>query len=91
MNVFQQTLNCLLILTTGDNGCVLIDTGDSWTAGKQFMEKMNDLLEKKPIKAIILTHFHPDHTSGASVFLKRYITKDYFITKNINFTISQIP
>ena len=66
--------NCILI--EGEDGCVLIDTLEAYEAArevKQVFEEQFGLGGKnKPIKAIILTHFHGDHTYGFDIFKEAY-------------------
>lgn len=53
----------------GDNGVVIVDTGlDTISAEKVLADfrKITDM----PIKAIVLTHAHGDHTGGISVFAR---------------------
>ena len=58
--------NCIMI--EGDSGIVIIDTMESNDIAKEVLIEFRKITEK-PIKAIILTHFHADHTNGISVFL----------------------
>jgi uncharacterized sulfatase len=54
-------------MIVGDRGLTIVDTGmDAVSAGKVLADfrKVTD----KPIKAIILTHSHGDHTGGIRVF-----------------------
>ena len=51
----------------GDDGLVIIDTGMSVEDGTRIMEEFRKLSEK-PVKAIIFTHAHGDHTGGAAAF-----------------------
>ncbi len=50
--------NCM----AGDDGCALIDTLESGGAMREAMEEFGQVLDEKPIRAIIITHSHPDHT-----------------------------
>ena len=39
---------------------------------KVVIEALKSVIKEKPIEAIVLTHFHPDHTLGLDVFLAEY-------------------
>ncbi|TWT67582.1 alkyl/aryl-sulfatase [Allorhodopirellula solitaria] len=51
----------------GDDGVVIIDTGMSIDDGNQILAEFRKLTNK-PVKAIIFTHSHGDHTGGAAAF-----------------------
>lgn len=51
----------------GDEGLVIIDTGMSVDDGTRIMEEFRKLSDK-PVKAIVFTHAHGDHTGGAAAF-----------------------
>ena len=55
------------ILVEGDDGVVIVDTTESEEAARSAKAAF-DRITTKPVKAIIYTHYHPDHTFGASVF-----------------------
>jgi len=55
------------ILVEGKDGTVIIDTLESAEAAKAVKQAF-DRITTKPLKAVIFTHFHPDHTFGAGVF-----------------------
>jgi len=55
------------ILIEGKDGTVIIDTLESAEAAKAVKQAF-DRITTKPLKAVIFTHFHPDHTFGAGVF-----------------------
>ena len=55
----------------------MIDTSETYEMAREvkqvFEEQFGLGTSTKPIKAIILTHFHPDHTFGFDVFkVKEY-------------------
>jgi len=54
-------------LIEGDDGVIIVDTLEG-TEAAEGLKKEFDLITEKPVKAIIYTHFHGDHTGGASVF-----------------------
>ena len=60
------------IVLEGEKGCVLIDTMESNETAEVVLEALKIVIKEKPIEAIILTHFHPDHTLGLDVFLAEY-------------------
>lgn len=60
------------ILIEGKESCVLIDTLESHAAAKDVLAELQKIIKKKPIEAIILTHFHADHTYGFDVFAQAY-------------------
>ena len=69
--------NFLSYLMQGEDGCILIDTSETYEMAREvkqvFEEQFGLGTPTKPIKAIILTHFHPDHTFGFDVFkVKQY-------------------
>ena len=50
------------IVLEGDEGCVLIDTMEGQEAAQEALDGIKKVIKDKPIDAIILTHFHADHT-----------------------------
>lgn len=50
-------------------GVVIIDTTESTESAKEILEHFRKITDK-PIRYIIYTHTHLDHTQGASVFLE---------------------
>jgi alkyl sulfatase BDS1-like metallo-beta-lactamase superfamily hydrolase len=54
------------VLLVGDDGVVILDTMESAEAARPVKEAFDDI-STQPVKAIIYTHFHPDHTGGAAV------------------------
>jgi uncharacterized sulfatase len=55
------------ILIVGDGGSIIVDTttklDDAQAVRAEFAK-----ISRAPVRAIIYTHSHPDHTGGASVF-----------------------
>ena len=55
-------------MIVGSQGIVIIDTGIDVATSKEIRKDFRRLVDK-PVKAIILTHGHPDHILGASAFV----------------------
>ena len=57
---------------SGEDGCIVIDTLETYEMAKEVLQVFQDQFNlgtaTKPIKAIVLTHFHPDHTFGFDIF-----------------------
>ena len=60
----------LLTMILGPKGCVLIDTLESIEAAQSALFAFQQKVKNQPIEAIILTHFHADHTQGLEAFTK---------------------
>jgi alkyl sulfatase BDS1-like metallo-beta-lactamase superfamily hydrolase len=54
-------------MVVGNDGVVIIDTGLDPVVAKRVLEQFRKITDK-PIKAVIFTHGHGDHTGGAKVF-----------------------
>jgi uncharacterized sulfatase len=52
----------------GEDGVVVVDTGMDTVSAEKVRADFRKIT-KKPVKAIIFTHGHGDHTGGASVFV----------------------
>ena len=61
----------LLLFWKGDQSCVLIDTLESHEAAQEALVDIKKVINDKPIDAIILTHFHADHTGEFFCNLKK--------------------
>ena len=78
------------IMVEGENGNIIIDAADSVYEAEQiyslFSEKNNN-----PIKAIIYTHNHGDHTFGAAYYLKSQNDKPQIIAhEDTDFYVQRI-
>lgn len=60
------------VLIEGTDGLIVIDPGESIIAAeivkKAFNDSLDNIFERKPVKAIIYTHHHDCHIHGSSVF-----------------------
>lgn len=54
-------------MIVGDDGVIIIDTGLDMSGATKIVEQFRKITDK-PVKAIIYTHSHGDHTGGATAF-----------------------
>src|SRR5579871_905429 len=55
------------VVVVNDRDVLLVDDGTSPAAARAFLADIK-LLTNKPVRTVINTHFHYDHTDGNSVF-----------------------
>lgn len=63
------------IMIEGEDGVVLVDVGREIESASEVKREFGKITQK-PIKAIILTHFHPDHIHGMKAWLSEADVKD---------------
>jgi alkyl sulfatase BDS1-like metallo-beta-lactamase superfamily hydrolase len=56
-------------MIVGDEGIIIIDTGMDTTSAEMVLREFRKITDK-PVKGIILTHSHGDHTGGLPVFAR---------------------
>ena len=64
-----------VIMIVGDEGVILVDTGREKESSAQIRMEF-EKITTKPIRAIIYTHFHPDHIHGVKAFVSEQEVAD---------------
>src|SRR5438045_7752305 len=66
------------VAIVGDREVLVVDTGTSPAAARAFIEDLK-LVTTKPIRYVVNTHFHYDHTDGNQVYAGKadIIAHDY--------------
>jgi uncharacterized sulfatase len=57
-------------MIVGNDGVIIVDTGMDTVSAEQVLADFRKITDK-PIKAVIFTHSHGDHTGGAPIFVDR--------------------
>ena len=65
--------NCVMI--EGEDGLIIIDVMESPDTARDVLAEFRRITNK-PIRGIILTHFHFDHINGLEVFMEDVSEKD---------------
>src|SRR5689334_20814814 len=66
------------VAIVGDRDVLVVDTGTSPAAARAFVEDLK-LITTKPVRYVVNTHFHYDHTDGNQVYAGKadIIAHDY--------------
>ncbi|MEG0393037.1 alkyl sulfatase dimerization domain-containing protein [Anaerorhabdus sp.] len=59
------------LMIEGDDGIIIVDPGESLESSIHIHNEFRKITNK-PVKAVIITHFHPDHWGG----MKAYVTQE---------------
>lgn len=80
------------VLLVGDDGVVIVDTMESAEAALPVKKAFNKITSK-PVRGIIYTHFHSDHTGGAAVMagyddpeVYSHESTEYYLNRIANIT-----
>src|SRR5580698_5479996 len=63
--------NCNSIIVLLDDGVLVVDTESKPSAAQEVIGFIKGLTDK-PVKYLVITHFHADHTQGAEAYLKTW-------------------
>ncbi|MBT8079533.1 MAG: MBL fold metallo-hydrolase [Gammaproteobacteria bacterium] len=56
------------IMIVGKDGLIIVDVGEDIGSARIVREELRKISDK-PVKAVIYTHFHPDHINGVKAFV----------------------
>ncbi|HBZ95593.1 MAG TPA: MBL fold metallo-hydrolase, partial [Pseudomonas sp.] len=59
-----------VVMIEAPQGLIIVDTGESVSESRKIMAEFRKLTDK-PVKAVVYTHFHPDHINGVQAFVSR--------------------
>ena len=63
--------NCNAVIVLLDDGVLLVDTESKPSAAQELIAYIKTLTDK-PLRYIVITHFHADHSQGAETYLKAW-------------------
>jgi glyoxylase-like metal-dependent hydrolase (beta-lactamase superfamily II) len=58
-----------VLVSVGDDGVLVVDSGTA-AMSEKLLAEINKLADGRPIRLVINTHFHPDHTGGNEAISK---------------------
>ena len=59
-----------VVMIEAPEGLIIVDTGESVSESRKIMAEFRKITDK-PVKAVVYTHFHPDHINGVQAFVTR--------------------
>jgi alkyl sulfatase BDS1-like metallo-beta-lactamase superfamily hydrolase len=59
-----------VVMIEAPQGLIIVDTGESVSESRKIMAEFRKLTDK-PVRAVVYTHFHPDHINGVQAFVSR--------------------
>ena len=68
---FRTNCNSAIILL--DDGVLVVDTQSKPSAAEALIAEIKKITDK-PVKYVVITHFHGDHTQGAQAYVKAWPT-----------------
>ncbi|MGB4072518.1 alkyl/aryl-sulfatase [Pseudomonas sp.] len=57
-----------VVMIEAPEGLIIVDTGESVSESRKIMAEFRKITDK-PVKAVVYTHFHPDHINGVKAFV----------------------
>ncbi len=57
-----------VVMIEAPEGLIIVDTGESVSESRKIMAELRKVSDK-PVKAVVYTHFHPDHINGVQAFV----------------------
>jgi cyclase len=63
--------NCNSIIVLLEDGVLVVDTESKPSAAQELIAFIKGLTDK-PVKYLVITHFHADHTQGAEAYLREW-------------------
>jgi alkyl sulfatase BDS1-like metallo-beta-lactamase superfamily hydrolase len=72
------------ILLEGGDGFIVVDTMESVAEGRAMNARFREIVGAKPLKAIVYTHNHPDHTFGAAGYVQPGETPAIYAHEKVN-------
>ncbi|MGE8496362.1 MAG: alkyl/aryl-sulfatase [Pseudomonas sp.] len=57
-----------VVMIEAPEGLIIVDTGESVSESRRIMAEFRKITDK-PVKAVVYTHFHPDHINGVKAFV----------------------